>query len=75
MVIESIGLHAYPDAVGPYADIAAMVRLAHFYSNEVESLDAVIPVSMSLDNEQLIAIVEKSNIEFEEIFRLFYPAR
>jgi hypothetical protein len=74
-MVETIRLHAYPDSVGPYTDVAAIVRLAHYYSDVQQPFDAVIATSLNLSTEQINSIIEKSNCEFEAIFKLFYSAR
>ena len=75
VMVETIRLHAYPDNVGPHMDIAAIVRLAHYYSDVQQPFDAVIANSLNLSAEQINSIIEKSSIEFEAIFKLFYSAR
>ena len=75
IMVETIRLHAYPDNVGPYTDIAAMVRMAHYCSDVQQPFDAVIATSLNLSPEQINTVVEKTSIEFEEIFKLFYSVR
>jgi HD-like signal output (HDOD) protein len=75
VMVETIRLHAYPDTINPYADIAAMVRLAHYYSDVEQPFDTVIAGSLNLPAEHINLSVEKSNVEFEGIFKMFYSAK
>lgn len=73
VIIETIRLHSLPDLASPYADIAAMVRLAHHFSTMDTPYNAVIANSLNLTAEQIEVIIDKTNEEFEAIFKLFYP--
>jgi len=75
IIVESIRLHAFPDHAGPYADIAAMVRLAHNFSTMDNPYAAVTGNGLNLAAEQIGFIKDKTNDEFEAIFKLFYPAQ
>lgn len=73
VIVESIRLHAYPDFTGGYADIAAIVRISNYFSCLEQPYDAMIANGLPLDAEQIAAVVDKTNEEFELIFKIFYP--
>jgi HD-like signal output (HDOD) protein len=75
VIIETIRLHAFPDHTGPYADIAAIVRLSNYFGEMGNPYDAVIANGLNLSAEQIGLIIDKTNEEFEAIFKLFYPAQ
>lgn len=73
--IETIRLHSFPDHTGPYSDIAAIVRLSNYFSRIDNPYDAVIADGLRLSSEQIGFIIDKTNEEFEAIFKVFYPAQ
>jgi HD-like signal output (HDOD) protein len=73
--IESICLHAYSDYIGPYSDIAAIIRLADNFSSLEHPYDALNYSSMNLSIEQIDYALEMTNEEFESIFKIFYPVK
>jgi HD-like signal output (HDOD) protein len=75
VVIDSIGLHRYPDHIGRHADIATMVRLANYYSGLDGHYDGIVANGFELSPEQVSAIIDKTHDEFEVIFKLFYPSK
>jgi len=75
VIIETIRLHAFPDHTGPYADIAAIVRLSNYFGEMGTPYDAVIANGLNLSTEQIGLIIDKTNEEFEAIFKLFYPVQ
>ncbi len=75
LIIESIRLHAFLSDSGPYADIAAIVRLADNFSHMDTPYDAITVNGSSLTAEKIGSIIEKTNHEFEAIFKLFYPSK
>ena len=76
VVIDSIALHRYPDHTGPHAHIAALVRLAHYFSRaETAQGGAVIADGLELTAGQLASILDKVHNEFEVVFKLFYPTK
>jgi HD-like signal output (HDOD) protein len=75
VIVESIRLQAFPDHIGPYADIAAMVRLANYFAKVEQAYDATIANSLGLTAEQISFIIDKTHEEFETIFKVFYPGK
>jgi HD-like signal output (HDOD) protein len=75
LIIESIRLHAFLSETGPFADIAAIVRLADNFSHMDTPYDAITVNGLSLTTEQIGSIIEKTNYQFEAIFKLFYPSK
>ncbi|CAG1021176.1 hypothetical protein MTYM_00809 [Methylococcales bacterium] len=75
VVVESIGLHRYPDHVGRYAEIATLARLANYFSSVDTPYDAVIAKGFELSPDQVSMIIDKTHDEFEAIFKLFYPSK
>ncbi|CAD6875159.1 HDOD domain-containing protein [Methylomonas fluvii] len=73
VIVESIRLHCFPDLIGPYADLAAMVRLANCLSRIENPYDAHAVNALNLTPEQISFILDKISDEFEVIFKLFYP--
>lgn len=73
LLIETIRLQAFPDPIGPYADIAAIVRLANYFARIDPAYDANIANSLGLTAQQISFIIDKTNEEFEAIFKVFYP--
>jgi HD-like signal output (HDOD) protein len=73
VIVESIRLHCFPDLIGTYADLAAMVRLANCLSRIENPYDAHAVNALNLTPEQLSFILDKISDEFEVIFKLFYP--
>lgn len=73
VITETIRLHAFPDYIGPYADIAAIVRLSDYFSSMGNPYDAIVANGLDLEAEQIGLIMDKTNDEFEFIFKLFYP--
>ncbi len=74
VIVESIRLHCYPDTTSPYADLAAMVRLANSLSRVENPYDAHAVNALNLSPEQISFMLDKISDEFEVIFKLFYPA-
>lgn len=74
VIVETIRLHAFPDFVGPYAEIAAIVRLSDHFSSIDNPYDSIIANGLLLTPEQIGIVLEKTNEEFEAIFKLFYNA-
>jgi HD-like signal output (HDOD) protein len=74
VVIESIRLHRYLDYIGNFANIATIARIANHFSNIERVQDAVLAHGFALSSEQLIQILDKTHDDFEEIFKLFFPA-
>lgn len=72
VIVESIRLHCYPDTIGPYADLAAMVRLANCLSRVENPYDGYAVSALNLSPEQVSFILDKISDEFEVIFKLFY---
>lgn len=75
VIVETIRLQAFPDHIGPYSDIAAIVRSANYFARIDQSYDATIANGLGLSAEQISFIVDKTNDEFEVIFKVFYPAQ
>lgn len=75
VIVESIRLQAFPDHIGAYADIAAIVRLANYFAKIDQAYDATVATGLSLSAEQISSIVDKTNDEFEAIFKVFYPGK
>ncbi|MCQ8116852.1 HDOD domain-containing protein [Methylomonas rosea] len=73
VIVESIRLHCFPDLIGPYSDLAAMVRLANCLSRIENPYDAHAVNALNLTPEQISFILDKISDEFEVIFKLFYP--
>lgn len=75
-VIESIRLHRYPDNQGPYAELARLVRLADQLSQtEKNRADAHLADAEQYAAEWLAEVLDKTQAEFDAIFKLFYPQR
>jgi len=74
VIVESIRLHCFPDHIGAYSDLAAMVRLANCLSRIENPYDAFSVSALNLSPEQVSFILDKTSDEFEIIFKLFYPA-
>lgn len=69
---DSIALHSSPTPDSPYNDLAEIVRL----SSTIGKIDdALIANRLELPSEQLSQILDKTNDEFEAIFKLFYPTK
>lgn len=75
VVSDSIHLHVFTDHTGPYADIAAIVRLANSLAKIDHPYDATIANGIGISTERIGAIVDNINEEFEAIFKVFYPNR
>ncbi len=76
VVIDSIALHRYPDHTGPNTHIAALVRLAHYFSRaETAQEGMLVADGLELTADQLTSILDKVHNEFEVIFKLFYPTK
>lgn len=73
VIVESIRLHAFPGYIGAYADIAAIVRLSNCYARIDQCHDDAIANGLDLSPEQISIIIDKTNEEFEAIFKVFYP--
>ncbi len=73
VIIETIRLHAFPDHIGPYADIAAIVRLSNCYARIDQCHEPSIINDVTFLPEQISFIIDKTNDEFEAIFKVFYP--
>lgn len=74
-VVESIRLHRYPDHVGSYAELATLVRIADHFSAVDTPYDAIVANGFELDPEQISRILDKTHDDFEDIFKLFFPAK
>ncbi|MGZ4959282.1 MAG: HDOD domain-containing protein [Methylomonas sp.] len=73
VIVESIRLHALPDYISPYSDIAAIVRLSNCYARIDQCHDKDIIYHVNLSPEQISLVIDKTNDEFEAIFKIFYP--
>ncbi len=75
IVIESIGLHRYPDHVGRHADIAGLIRWADYYSCLDAPYDGIVANGLELSAPEISLILDKIHDEFEVIFKIFYPSK
>lgn len=73
-IVESIRLHCFPDTIGPYSELAAIVRLANCLSRIENPYDALAVSALNLSPEQISFVLDKISDEFEVIFKLFYPS-
>ncbi len=70
--VETIRLHVFPNHTGPYTEIAAIIRLSDFFSSIDNPFNEMINTNLNISTEQISVILEKTNDEFENIFKLFY---
>ena len=75
IVVESIRLHRYPDYFGNYAQLAALVRFAQYFSHVEHHYDPISANGFELSSDQISLVMDKMHDEFEVIFKLFYPVR
>lgn len=74
-VVQSIKLHHEPCSDEPYADMAAMVRVACYLSElKLPPYPAVSNLDFSLMQEDVSALLEKTHRDFEGLFKCFYPS-
>jgi len=71
LITKSIHLHSASEANEPYNKIASIVRLADFYSKNDSSQYTETLNSLGISIENMVAIIEKANEDFEEILKVF----
>ena len=75
VIIESIRLHNFPDHTGQYYLIAAITRLANYYSKLDFGHDHIIANSLGISPPDMALILENAFDQFSDIFCLFYPSK
>ncbi|MDO9103882.1 MAG: HDOD domain-containing protein [Methylovulum sp.] len=74
VITETIRQHTEPDANGPFQVTANIVKAANDYSRPTVSDYHGITHNLDLSAETLAMVMEKSQHQFEAIFRIFYPS-
>jgi HD-like signal output (HDOD) protein len=74
IITESIRLHPYPDNTDQFFKIAAIVRTADCYCKIENDNYSEVIYSLDISPVEISMIFEKVQDQFEEIFRVFYPA-
>lgn len=74
VITASIKLHAYPDDMGTYQKIAAIVRLADSYSNIEQNWSDIKVDNLNISPHEISEIIDKTDEKFKEIFKVFYQS-
>jgi putative nucleotidyltransferase with HDIG domain len=72
IVIETIGQHNHPDYTGKFANAASIISAANYLCKNVES-PHLNTFCKKIPADDLSNIIDKTNYQFEAIFKLFYP--
>jgi HD-like signal output (HDOD) protein len=73
VICESIRLHSYPNSGSIYDELTAIMRLAQQLSR-IDQVDQLPGADfLSIEPQQLSAMLDQVHLEFEVIFKLFYP--
>jgi HD-like signal output (HDOD) protein len=73
VISASIRLHAESDKSNSFQTVASIVRAANDYSRTAISDYSNVNNNLSLSAETVALVMEKSQHQFEAIFKLFYP--
>jgi len=73
IITESIRLHPYPDNTEEFYKIAAILRVADYYSRLGENdIDEVVSSSLNITPLDMSDIIDAAHDQFEDIFKVFY---
>lgn len=73
IISESIRLHPYPDNTEEFYKIAAILRVADYYSKLGETdIDEVVSSSLNISPLDMSDIIDAAHDQFEEVFKVFY---
>jgi len=71
MITQSIALHPYPDRIGAFQQIAAIIRTADYLSKTAANKPHLPNHLIALSTTDLTAILTQVNDKFDEIFQAF----
>ncbi|MGR9051389.1 MAG: HDOD domain-containing protein [Gammaproteobacteria bacterium] len=75
IIIETMRQHCRPDYEGPFQKAATIIRTANLISKMEFSSNLLHPKKLGITDEEISGILNRTHDQFEEIFKIFYPAR